>query len=50
MTPDELRAERETLARKLTKRKDQAGFAANAEAIEARIAEIDALLIGSEDV
>ena len=40
----ELIAERETLERKLAKRRDQAGFAANAEAIETRIAEIDALL------
>jgi hypothetical protein len=39
-----LQAERDALARKLAKRKDQAGFASNAEAIEARIAEIDALL------
>lgn len=44
----ELQAERDTLARKLAKRKDQAGFAANAEAIEARIAEIDVLLSEEE--
>ena len=40
----ELIAERETLERKLSKRRDQPGFAANARAIETRIAEIDALL------
>lgn len=45
---EDLRAELETLQRKLVKRKDQPGFAANALAIEARIAEIEALLSEAE--
>lgn len=47
MTPEErqaLETEMSDLQRKLAKRKDQPGFAANAAEIEARIAEIEALL------
>jgi len=43
-TPDELKAERTDLARKLAVRKDMAGYQQNCQAIEARIAEIDAEL------
>lgn len=39
-----LEAEKADLQRKLAKRKDMAGFADNVAAIEARIAEIEALL------
>jgi hypothetical protein len=44
MTDEDLAAELAALRRKLEKRKDQPGFAANAAAIEARIAEIEAEL------
>ena len=44
----DLQAELAILQRKLTKRRDQPGFAANAAAIEARIAEIEALLAEPE--
>lgn len=39
-----LTAEREDLARKAIKRRDEPGFAQNVKDIDARIAEIDALL------
>lgn len=47
MTPEEraaLEAEQTDLSRKVRKREDRPGFAANVEEIKARIAEIDALL------
>lgn len=47
MTPDEraaLQAELADLQRKLSKRKDQPGFAVNSAQMEARIAEIEAAL------
>jgi hypothetical protein len=47
MTPEErakLIAERAELIRKVDKRRDQPGFAANCAGIDARVAEIDRLL------
>ena len=47
MTPEEraaLEAELATLQRKAAKRRDQGGYASNVAAIDARIAEIEALL------
>lgn len=41
---DALAGERAELARKLTRRENQPGFAANADLIRARLAEIDATL------
>lgn len=52
MTPEQrtaLIAERTDLQRKVNKRRDEAGFAANVAAIDARIAEIDVLLSESVD-
>lgn len=46
-TPDELSAERADLARKLAIRKGMNGYQQNCQAIEARIAEIDAELAAS---
>lgn len=51
MTPDQrqaLQSELADLRRKLAKRKDMPGYAANAAAIERRIAEIEASLAGSD--
>lgn len=52
MTPEQrqaLETELANLQRKLTKRKDEPGFAANAAAIEARIAVIEKLLKEPEE-